>query len=90
MIESDICAAVFEVSTPSLGTGIELAHAYLRPRIGLTTIPILALYEEGFWPNNLSSMISGITPESLPQFQLKEYSTTENAAYYLRQFLRGI
>jgi len=27
-VESDICAAVFEVSTPSLGTGIEIAHAY--------------------------------------------------------------
>jgi len=32
-IEGDIDAAVFEVSTPSLGTGIEIAHAYLRPTI---------------------------------------------------------
>ena len=43
-VESDISAAIFEVSTPSLGTGVEFAHAYLRPRMGLKEIPILALY----------------------------------------------
>ena len=43
-IEGNIIAAVFEVSTPSLGTGVEIAHAYLRPRLGLSTVPILALY----------------------------------------------
>ena len=38
-----IDAAVFEVSTPSLGTGIEIAHTYLRPRLGLPAIPMLAV-----------------------------------------------
>src|SRR5690348_2691012 len=37
-VEGDIDAAIFEVSVPSLGTGIELAHAYLRPRLGLKPI----------------------------------------------------
>jgi hypothetical protein len=32
-IESDIAAAVFKISTPSLGTGVEIAHTYLRPRM---------------------------------------------------------
>jgi len=34
-VEGDIDTAVFEVSTPSLGTGIEISHVYLRPRMNL-------------------------------------------------------
>lgn len=67
-IEGDICAAIFELSTPSIGTGIEIAHAYLRPRLNLPSIPILAVYQEGFWPNGLTSMISGLTQIEFPQF----------------------
>jgi hypothetical protein len=47
-IEGEIKAAIFEVSTPSLGTGIEIAHAYLRLRLGLSRIPLLALYEKDY------------------------------------------
>jgi hypothetical protein len=36
------------VSTSSLGTGIELAHAYLRPGLGLPAIPVIALYQEDY------------------------------------------
>ena len=89
-VEGDICAAVFEVSVPSLGTGIEIAHAYLRPRMGLPQIPVLVMYEKYFWPNNLSSMIRGITSESVPQLQYIEYKDLKEAEDYLRKFLRKL
>jgi len=73
-IESpDLGAIVFEVSTPSLGTGIEFAHAYLRPRMGIRPVPILALYEIDHWPHHLSTMIRGITLETVPQLTMVDY-----------------
>ncbi len=78
-IEGDIDAAVFEVSTPSLGTGIELAHAYLRPRLGLPAIPVIALYQKNYWPNNLSTMIRGITQDAVPDFVVQEYDAPADA-----------
>ena len=86
-IESDIKAAVFEVSTPSLGTGIEIAHAYLRPRIGLKEIPIIALYEKDYWPNKLSTMIRGISSEELPNFDLFEYVSIVDVENIIQNFL---
>ena len=88
-VEGDIQAAVFEVSVPSLGTGIEIAHAYLRPRMGLSSIPILALYEKDYWPNQLTTMIRGITPEAVPDFQWKEYASMEEAKSLINDFLKG-
>jgi hypothetical protein len=87
-IEGDLSAAIFEVSTPSLGTGIELAHAYLRPRMGLPAIPILALYQIGYWPHHLSSMVRGIPADSIPQFRLEDYSDAEDGAEKIRRFLK--
>lgn len=86
LVEGSIDAAIFEVSTPSLGTGIEIAHAYLRPRLGLKEIPILALYQKDYWPNKLSIMISGITPAVAPTFRLKEYSSLDEAKSILSSF----
>jgi uncharacterized protein YhaN len=86
-IEGNIKAAIFEVSTPSLGTGIEIAHAYLRPRTGLTLIPVLALYEKDYWPNKLSTMIRGISTENVPHFTLKEYKNLEDGMKILNEFL---
>ncbi len=86
-IEGNICAAVFEVSTPSLGTGVEIAHAYLRPRLGLKPIPILALYEKDYWPNKLSTMIKGISEEKIPNFIIKEYSNIDSAVNIIHKFL---
>ena len=86
-IESDISAAVFEVSVPSLGTGIEIAHAYLRPRLGLAEIPLLMLYEKGFWPNKLSSMVSGLSREQYPNFHFREYASLDEATGILKEFL---
>jgi hypothetical protein len=73
-IESpDLGAIVFEVSTPSLGTGIEFAHAYLRPRLGIHPVPILALYEIDHWPHHLSTMIRGISGDIVPHLKLVDY-----------------
>jgi hypothetical protein len=89
-IEGDVCACVFEVSVPSLGTGVEIAHAYLRPRMGLPVVPVLALYEKGYWPNELSSMIRGISPDVAPHFVLKEYVDTNEARAILLDFLDSL
>jgi len=89
-VEGDIKAAIFEVSTPSLGTGIEIAHAYLRPRIGLSIIPVLALYEKDYWPNKLSTMIQGISNEDIPHFTLKEYTTLAEGKEIITEFLTGL
>ena len=85
-IESDIKTAVFEVSTPSLGTGVEIAHAYLRPRIGLKEIPILALYEKDYWPNKLSTMIRGISIKELQNFNLVEYTSIDDLEKIIHKF----
>jgi hypothetical protein len=86
-IEGDIDAAFFEVSTPSLGTGIEVAHAYLRPRLGLTAIQVFALYQKNYWPNNLSTMIRGITKDEVSNFVVKEYDEPGNAAEFIPELL---
>lgn len=88
-VEGDIDAAIFEVSIPSLGTGIEIAHTYLRPRMGLREIPILALYQKDYWPNKLSSMILGITPDAVPQFKLHEYENVDQAQSIIGKFLES-
>ena len=89
-VEGDVVAAVFEVSTPSLGTGIEIAHAYLRPRIGLPTVPVLCLYEKDYWPNKLSTMIRGISKDNIPHFIVKEYTNLEEAETILNDFLKDL
>jgi hypothetical protein len=89
-VEGDIDAAVFEVSTPSLGTGIEIAHAYLRPRLGLPAIPVIALYQKNYWPNNLSTMIRGITKDEVANFMVKEYDEPGDAATFIPELLENI
>ena len=89
-IEGDIDAAVFEVSTPSLGTGIEIAHAYLRPRLGLPAIPVIALYQKDYWPNNLSTMIRGITSDEVSKFMLKVYDDPGNADEFIQELLGSL
>ena len=89
-IESDLGAAVFELSSPSLGTGVEFAHAYLRPRMGLRAIPILALYERDFWPNGLSTMIQGIEPETSPTLTIAEYGSAKEAQEITASFLNEL
>ncbi len=88
-IEGDIAATIFEVSVPSLGTGIEIAHAYLRPRMGLPTIPVLCLYQKDYWPNQLSTMIQGITTEKVPHFTLEIYKDIDEIPLILSKFFRN-
>ncbi|CAB1060510.1 hypothetical protein D1BOALGB6SA_5276 [Olavius sp. associated proteobacterium Delta 1] len=90
LIEGEIDGAIFEVSTPSLGTGIEIAHAYLRPRLGLPAIPVIALYQKNYWPNNLSTMIRGITETEVPGFVVKEYDEPGNAAKFIPELLGNL
>lgn len=90
MIEGDICGAVFEVSTPSLGTGVEITHACLRPRLGFPAIPILLLYEEGFWEHDLSTMIAGIERPEDPTVHLVRYRDLPHAEEELLCFLAGL
>ena len=89
-IEGDIDAAFFEVSTPSLGTGIEIAHAYLRPRMGLPEIPVVALYQKDYWPHNLSSMIRGITGDRVHGFKNVEYGDPHEAPKFIKEILEGL
>jgi len=89
-IESNIVAAVFEVSTPSLGTGVEITHAYLRPRMGIKEIPILSLYEKDYWPNKLSTMIRGISNEELPNFNLIEYKNIDDLNNIIQKFFNKV
>ncbi len=85
-IENEAQAAVFEVSLPSLGTGVEISHAYLRPKMGLAAIPILLLYEKNFWPNGLSTMLRGISNEVAPYLVRKEYESASHARQIIQDF----
>lgn len=84
-IEELADAVVLEVSTPSLGVGIEFAHAYLRPRMGLRKIPVLCLYQKGFWGHGLSIMVSGAA-KGLSNVVTREYETLDHALESIREF----
>ena len=86
-IEGQLAAAIFDASIPSLGTGIEIAHIYMRPSKGLKRIPILVLYEKNYWPNNLSAMIRGIDTLEYPNFSLIEYSSVSEGVESIKCFL---
>ena len=88
-VEGDIIAAIFEVSVPSLGTGIEIAHAYLRPRMGLSTIPVLCLYQKNYWPNKLSTMIQGLTQKNVPHVTNVSYEELKEIPAILERFLKN-
>lgn len=89
-VEGDITAAVFELSIPSLGTGIEFAHAYLRPRLGLKQVPVVGLYQKNYWPNKLSTMIRGISKEEISHVTLYDYDEIEDAEKFLENFFKNI
>jgi len=90
LVEGDVAACIFEVSVPSLGTGVEIAHAYLRPRLGLPEVPILALYEQDFWPQGVSSMVRGLCSEEHPKFYLEEYGALPEAYAKIGEFLATV
>ena len=90
LVEGDLKACIFEVSVPSLGTGIEIAHAYLRSRMGLSEVPILALHEKDYWPQGVSSMVRGISPEAHPDFHVEEYVTLSEAYAKIDRFFSDV
>lgn len=86
-IEGDLDAAIFEASLPSTGTGDEIAHAYLRPRLGKVEIPILLLYQTDYWPNGLSSMIRGLPFDEMPNVMLVDYDQPEQLDDIVNRFI---
>ena len=88
-LAGSVDAAIFDVTVPSLGTGIELVHAYIRPNLGLSDIPILLLFDPSYG-RELSGMIRGMTKEELPSINQKNYSSTEEAQKHVKDFLEGI
>ena len=89
-VEGDVSACVFELSAPSIGTGIEFAHAYLRPQLGLEEIPILVLYERDFWPNGLSSMVTGVVYGGKTKIIILEYDSYDEAKAKIGEFFSKI
>jgi len=89
-VESDVIATIFELSIPSLGTGIEFAHAYLRPRLGLKKIPVIGLYQKEYWPNKLSTMIRGIPIKNLNHVSIYDYKDIEDVKQYLESFFENM
>lgn len=91
MIESpDLSGIVFEVSVPSLGTGVEIAHAYLRERLGLESVPILVLYKKDFWPNKLSTMVRGVPLDKFPHYDLQEYDDLSELKTRVQAFVDSV
>ena len=85
-----LSGVVFEVSTPSTGTGIEIEHACTREERRLDPVPILALYERDYWPHGLSTMVRGIEEDEIPNFRLEEYEDVGELARGIRKFLRQL
>ena len=90
LVEGNVKACVFELSVPSIGTGIEFAHAYLRPKMGLTEVPILVLYQKSFWPNGLSSMVWGVKYGGMNNLTIIEYESLDDACSETQNFLSKI
>ncbi|MFC2162922.1 hypothetical protein ACFLRF_04505 [Candidatus Altiarchaeota archaeon] len=89
-VESDLAAAIFELSVPSIGTGIEFAHAYLRPKTGHPEIPILVLYEKDYWPQGLSSMVKGAAWGEAENIMISEYGSVDDGRAKIKDFLESI
>ena len=83
---ADLGAAVFDVTVPSLGTGIEIDHACSRKKMGLAEIPILFLYDPSYG-RELSGMIRGMGEMELPNVTMRDYGSVKEAAAAIRDFL---
>ena len=88
-LSGDVDAAIFDVTVPSLGTGIEIAHAYIRPKLGLKEIPILLLYNKSYGAE-LSGMVRGMSKAELPNVVMMEFSTPEEAQGIIKAFFEEI
>jgi hypothetical protein len=89
-IDGHLTGVIFEASIPSIGTGIELHHACTRVERGLPAVPILTLYQKGYWPSGLSTMVRGIEKDELPFFQLVEYEHMVDFVHNIKRFLGNL
>lgn len=88
-LSGEVDAAIFDVTVPSLGTGIEIAHAYIRPKLGLKEIPILLIYDSSYG-QNLSGMVKGMSKSELPNVVLMDYAKLEEAQEIINAFFEEI
>lgn len=74
------------VNAPSLGVGMEIERAILKPSRGLNETPILALIHAELL-ESLSYMVRGITSEEAA-FQLRTYYDLAEAQAVVTEFLK--
>ena len=58
--------------------------------MNLPTIPILTLYQTGYWKHGLTTMIQGIPVSELPQIKIAEYTEREHAKQIISEFLKPL
>ncbi len=73
------------VDEPSLGVGMEIERALLKPQRGLVRTPILCLVHESRL-ENLSWMVRGVAE---PDFYLRTYGDVDDAERLVAAFLDG-
>jgi hypothetical protein len=79
---------VAEVTSPSLGVGMEIQRAIDKERLGFRRTKILCLCRQDVLENEgLSWMILGVTPNIHPDFYLIGYTTLKEAKEAIFQFL---
>ncbi len=85
--EDDYLVAL--VTSPSLGVGIEIQHAILKPRLGLNKTPILFLVDRKVVDADmLSNMVTGIDSEAENvDYEIGIYENEEDAKRIITEFL---
>lgn len=74
------------VNAPSHGVGMEIERAILKPERGLKETPVLCLIDEHM-VEKLSFMIRGVSGNEAPNFQLRTYSSLQEAKEIIYDFL---
>jgi len=54
----------------------------------LSAVPVIALYQNEFWPNKLSAMLNGITREQVPHFHLIRYDDAQDIHSLLKPIIK--
>ncbi len=81
---------VAEVTSPSIGVGMEIQRAKDKKDLGLNHTKILCLCKQEVIDNDeLSWMIKGVTPKEHKDFYLVGYKTLSGAKRIIMRFLTG-
>jgi hypothetical protein len=81
---------VAEVTSPSIGVGMEIQRAKDKKALGLNHTKILCLCQQKVMDKEkLSWMIKGVTPEEHQDFYLKGYKTLSGAKRIITRFLKN-